>query len=79
MSVTGGGDTRPMSNDEPLTISCDDCTARHTDACSDCIVTFLCDRDVDDALVIDVEEARAMRALADAGLVPHLRLVRKPA
>jgi hypothetical protein len=68
-----------MGTDEPLTISCDDCVARHTDACNDCMVTFLCDRDVDDALVIDAEEARAMRALADAGLVPQLRLVRKPA
>lgn len=68
-----------MSPDEPLTISCDDCVARATDACRDCIVTFLCERDVDDALVIDVDEARAMRSLADAGLVPHLRLVRRPA
>ncbi|HEX2700296.1 MAG TPA: hypothetical protein VHM89_08865 [Acidimicrobiales bacterium] len=56
-----------------LSISCDDCVARHTDACGDCVVTFICDRDPDDAVIIDVEEERAVRLLAQAGLVPALR------
>jgi len=62
-----------MSN--TLTISCDDCTMSHTAACADCVVTFLCNREPHDAVVIDVAEARALRLLSDAGLVPELRHV----
>ena len=56
-----------------FTISCDDCTMRATDACADCVVTFLCGREPDDAVTIDLAEQRAVRLLADAGLVPRLR------
>jgi hypothetical protein len=45
---------------------------QHTDACDDCVVSFLLDRDPEDALVIDAHEARAMRLLESAGLVPSL-------
>lgn len=56
-----------------LSISCDDCTARGTGACTDCVVTFICDRDPGDAVIIDAEEERAVRLLAQAGLIPLLR------
>ncbi len=56
-----------------LTIDCDCCALRGTDACDDCVVTFLLERDPDDAVVIDADEARAMRMLERAGLVPSLR------
>lgn len=56
-----------------FTISCGDCVMQHTETCADCIVTFICDRQPDDAVVIDVAEARAVRLLAGAGLVPALR------
>ncbi len=56
-----------------LTISCADCSMRATSACDDCVVTFLCDREPDDAVIIDAGEARAMRLLSRAGLVPLLR------
>ncbi len=56
-----------------LTIDCDECRMRHTDACDDCVVTFVVGRRPGEALVIDVEEARAVRMLAGAGLVPELR------
>jgi hypothetical protein len=59
--------------EETLTISCDDCELQGTNACEDCIVTFICGREPDDALVIDVAEQRAVRLLAGAGLVPGLR------
>ena len=59
--------------DEGLTISCGDCTMQHTSHCDDCVVTFICDREPDDAIVIDAEEERAMRLLIGAGLVPRLR------
>jgi hypothetical protein len=45
---------------------------QHSDACEDCVVSFLLERDVDDAVVIDADEARAMRLLESAGLVPSL-------
>ena len=60
-----------------LTISCDDCAARNTGACADCVVTFICGREPDDAVIIDAEEERAVRLLAGAGLVPALRHRRK--
>jgi hypothetical protein len=59
--------------DQGLTIDCERCVARQSDACRDCVVTFLLEREPDDAVVIDAEEARAMRMLGRAGLVPELR------
>ncbi|WP_436795599.1 hypothetical protein [Actinospongicola halichondriae] len=58
---------------EPLVIDCDDCIGPSIGACDDCVVTFLCEREADDAVVIDVNEARALRLLADADLAPRLR------
>lgn len=54
-------------------IDCDDCIGPTIGACDDCVVTFLCEREPDDAIVIDVAEERALRMLADADLVPRLR------
>lgn len=56
-----------------FTISCDDCTMRATPACDNCVVTFLCEREPDDAVTIDLAEEQAVRRLANAGLVPRLR------
>ena len=57
-----------------LVIDCDDCSRQHTDACSDCIVTFVCDGDHErGALVFDLAEVRAVRLLTSAGLVPRSR------
>jgi len=50
---------------------------RETAACDDCVVTFICDREPDEAIVFDVAEARAVRMLQGAGLVPRLRHVRR--
>jgi hypothetical protein len=58
---------------ETLTFSCGDCEFEGTDACADCVVSFVLDREPGDAIVIDVEEIRAVRLLSDAGLVPSLR------
>jgi hypothetical protein len=58
---------------EALTISCSDCAMEGTATCSDCVVTFLCSREADDAVVIDVEDARALRLLERGGLAPTLR------
>ena len=56
-----------------LTIDCDRCAMRGTEACTDCVVTFICDRSPDDAVVFDVNEERAIRLLGREGLVPPLR------
>jgi hypothetical protein len=60
-----------------ISIDCDSCQFQHTDACDDCVVSFLLDREPDDAVVIDADEARAMRMLERAGLVPTLRFTHK--
>jgi hypothetical protein len=57
----------------PLLIACSECVMEGTDACSDCVVTFLCERDPDSAVVIDVAEVRALRLLEAGGLAPGLR------
>ena len=60
---------------EALTIDCDGCTMRHTSACDDCVVTFICSREPHEALIIDAAEERAVRMLIKSGLVPSLRHV----
>jgi hypothetical protein len=60
-----------------INIDCDSCSLQHTDACDDCMVSFLLDREPEDAVVIDADEARAMRMLEKAGLVPSLRFTRR--
>lgn len=62
---------------DTITIDCDDCALRHTPACDDCVVTFICSREPDEAVVIDVGEIRTLRRLSAAGLVPELRHVRR--
>ena len=56
-----------------ITISCDDCVMQATEACHECVVTFICDREPDDAVIIDAGEQRALRLLGRSGLVPPLR------
>ena len=56
-----------------MRIDCDDCVMQHTQACDECVVTFVLSREPGDALVIDADEERAVRALQRAGLVPDLR------
>jgi hypothetical protein len=58
-----------------MLIDCFECVMRATDACDDCVVTFVMDREPGEALVIDADEERAVRMLARAGLVPRLRHV----
>ncbi len=62
---------------ESLTIDCDECAVQHTDACDDCVVTFICSREPGEAVVVDVAEERAIRLLSGAGLLPELRHIRR--
>lgn len=60
-----------------LSISCDDCAMQDTPTCDDCVVTFILGREPGQAVVIDADEARALRVMGDAGLVPRLRQVKR--
>jgi hypothetical protein len=56
-----------------LRIDCDECVMRATDACDDCVVSFIVGREPGDAIVVDVAEQRALQTLGERGLVPRLR------
>ena len=62
-----------------IAIDCATCVMRATDACSECLVTFICDREPDQAVVVPIDELRSLRLLSDAGLVPGLRHRSRPA
>lgn len=63
----------PQPDDGPVRIDCDTCVMRRTSACDDCVVTFLCDREPDEAVVVDIAEVRALRLLHANALAPALR------
>ena len=56
-----------------MVIDCNTCTMQNSSACDDCMVTYLCGREPDDAVIIDLAELRAVKLLSEAGLVPELR------
>jgi len=58
---------------DPLRIDCADCALQHSAACDDCVVTFICSREPDDAVVVDLVEMRALESLGAGGLLPALR------
>jgi hypothetical protein len=66
--------TVPASPDGgAFTVDCAECTHRHSHVCDDCVVSFIVGREPEDALVVDAAEARAVRLLEQAGLVPGVR------
>ncbi len=71
--MPGVRDRQPAGSPESFTIDCADCTHQGTSVCDDCIVTFIVGREPGDAIVVDADEARAVRLLEDAGLVPGVR------
>jgi hypothetical protein len=56
-----------------LMISCDTCVMKDSDACGDCMMSVLCDMPESGAVVLNLQELREIRLLAQAGLVPTLR------
>lgn len=83
--IEGGGDTERAryrhpsrsGDDQAFSIDCDECVMQHTEVCGDCVVSFVVNRSPGDALVVDVAEARAVRLLTNAGLLPSLRHVKR--
>lgn len=62
--------------EENLLIDCDTCEVRATDACDDCVVSFILNT-TEQPLTITTSETAALSNLAEVGLVPPLRLVRE--
>jgi hypothetical protein len=60
------------ANDNGIVIDCTACPRREAGECDDCLVAWLLDRP-EGAVVINVAEARALRALKEGGLLPELR------
>ena len=58
---------------EPLVVSCETCVMRFSEACADCLVTFMCGDATETTVIFDIDEQRALRLLANAGMVPTLR------
>ena len=58
-----------------MAISCDECAMQCSSACAECVVTYVLRSTDDDEepLMLDVVEARAVRLLAKAGLIPDLQ------
>ncbi len=63
-----------MNNSESLVVDCGQCVIRSTAACQDCFVTVLLGAPSQEQ-EFAADEVKAIEALADAGLVPPLRLV----
>ena len=64
---------RENPSGDALVIDCDECSQQDTATCDDCMVTFLCGRQPGDAVVVELEEYRALRVIGASGLVPPLR------
>jgi hypothetical protein len=58
-----------------MVVDCDQCEVRG-DACQDCVITVLLGAPPSGVDLNGVER-RALRTLADAGIVPHLQLVNR--
>jgi len=61
----------------PMLISCDDCRMQGTEACTDCVVSYIVDRP-EGAVVFDAAEERALREMNKAGLLPEVRWEARP-
>jgi hypothetical protein len=61
-----------------MLIDCNECSAQHTRACRDCVVTHLLS-DAAGVLQVGRDQAEALEVLAECGLVPQLRLVPRAA
>jgi len=61
-----------------MLIDCEECAMQDTIACRDCVVSHLL-RDVVGPIEVDEEQVEALEVLAEAGLVPTLRLLPRSA
>lgn len=67
-----GAASPPSSTGPSLSFGCNDCSRRHSDHCSDCVITYLCGED-DASVVVTLDDLRLVRRLQAGGLAPPLR------
>ena len=60
-------------NGKHISIDCELCPLANYSCCDDCLVTFICDRDPEAAVIISLDEWRSMKTMAKVGLLPELR------
>jgi len=65
-----------QTSDQPLTIDCDKCAVQYTVACDDCLVTHVIGREIGRPIEFASDEARVLKLLTEAGLVPVSRFLR---
>jgi hypothetical protein len=58
-----------------IVIVCDECAMQCTSTCDDCVVTYVlrADDEAPAPLTLDVAEARVVRLLEQAGMIPALQ------
>ena len=61
-----------------MLIDCNECERQYTEACRDCVVRHLL-HEFAGPLEVDEERIEALEVLAEHGLVPELRLLRRAA
>lgn len=59
-----------------MRIDCDECAMQKTTACHDCVVGHLL-HDLLGPIEVDDQQVAALELMAEVGLVPELRLVRR--
>lgn len=58
-----------------MLIDCDSCQMQNTAHCRECVVAAIVEpAPREGAVVVDIEEERALRELARAGLIPQIRM-----
>ena len=70
------GNERRVEPSLETVIDCNECVMQGTDACSDCVVSYVLDRP-EGAVIFDADEERAVRSMTKAGLLPLLRWEKK--
>ena len=61
------------ATENKLLIDCEKCVKQESEHCGDCVITFLSKDPDSTAVIIDLDEYRSIKEVADAGLVPPLR------
>lgn len=72
-AATRDGGPCHEESSQAIEVDCDRCVLADSEACDDCVVSFVVGRPERRAVVVNAQEARAVRLLSSAGLVPALR------
>ena len=68
-----GADRAGSDGEQVIEVDCDRCVLAGSDACDDCLVSFVIGQSGRRTVAVDAQEARVVSLLTGAGLVPALR------